>query len=482
MTNFEKLMRWDADYYKSLSDDDCIVCLSEKQIYLIGQMIEQMTWYKTRWTGDVSELDFDRISSDLNYRISERMTCNQLQEILNRVTQIEITLGDIQNPADDFDVNITVINDNYTDAALAEIAIQSETCLTADKDALYGAISQLIRYMHQKNVDFFEELSQLGNISDQIDRLKTSIGSLNSVPLANALDFITFYIEELLQEYEATVDEELLQTTICDLFCIAVNSGCKFNFYDVYDYFNAKVEPSFSNATTTFLDLVQFAIFGSFSGNGYYYFATYFQLAMAGLKQLYLGITDVNAYGYQFLAGKNSPDNDWSIFCVDCPEQYRLWTWDFAQGLGDFTLINGELSGGRIHAPNATLTNDILLSMPLDDTWRIISAKMYGERINGLAHGSQDNASLIWRVTPGSDTGSFGMPTGGFLPNTVFEHCGVYTSSPFHITGYEELSVRLGVSDNGGLGEIYLDKIEIVYRVDHGPVETRITEDSNICD
>lgn len=49
MTNKTKLIQWDTEFYNSLSDDDCLVCLSEKQKYVLGQILEPIKW-STRWT------------------------------------------------------------------------------------------------------------------------------------------------------------------------------------------------------------------------------------------------------------------------------------------------------------------------------------------------------------------------------------------------------------------------------------------------
>lgn len=481
LAQIEKLARWDADYYKSLSDDDCIICLTEKEVYLLGQVIEQIRWHNTRWIGDKSGLDFDLITSTVEYKLEERMTCNQLQQILDRVTQIEIALGDLISPSPDFDPETTVINDQWTDQELADLGYDSGTCVDADKDAIYAGISQLIRYMHFRNVDFFEELSQSGNFTEQINRLKESTGALNIIPLANAFDFATFYINELLEEYSATVDEELLQNTICDLFCIAVNSGCSFNFYDVFDYFAAKVEPTFNNAATTFLDLVQFAISGTFSGDEYYYFATYFQLAMAGLGQQYLGLTAIDSYVDQFLAGLNSPDNDWTIFCITCPTQYRLYEQNFANGLGEWTLVKGTMEGSRIRGVDTGTNYEIELTRSFEPSWRVNQSRITNERVNSGEHGTGDAIACVFRATAGTNVGAIAnIPQGGFQPSGELNNCSGFSISPFYVTGAVEVWLHLFASDIAG-AELYLDKVQFNMQAAFAMPNTRIHEDSNIC-
>lgn len=481
MTNFDKLARWDADYYKSLPDDDCIVCLTEKQVYLISQVLRQIAWAKTRWTGDISGLDFDAISGELNYRIHERMTCESLQQILDAVQTLTIKVDNFIDPADDFDVDITVLNDNWTDEELAEVGYDSGTCTDDDKSALYSGINILVRYMNQKNVDNLESIVQIANLPQRTDLVISSIPVVNQLAFDEAARLVTFFIEELLEEYDATVTEELLQTVVCDLFCIAVNSGCRFNFYDVFNYYASKVEPSLNNAVTVFTDLVQYAISGTITGDMYYYFLTYFQLWLAGAKQKYFDITELNTYIMQFMAGLNSPDSDWEIFCITCPTQYRLWGHDFANGLGDFTIGTGIQDGSRIKGVDVGTSKAIAMTMPHNPAWRVKGAKLYLERIAGIANGSQDVTLINWRATPGTNVGNIAQfPGGGFQPNGILQTCEMYVIAPQYISGCNEVYIELRVNDNAS-SNIYLDKIDILYEVAHAPAMSSITEDADIC-
>jgi len=89
-------LRWNADYYKSLSDDDCIICLTEKQIYLVGQYLEAITWENTRWVGDKSGLDFVGIAGNLEEALAERMTCEKLTLLVQQIESINVQLSSIQ--------------------------------------------------------------------------------------------------------------------------------------------------------------------------------------------------------------------------------------------------------------------------------------------------------------------------------------------------------------------------------------------------
>jgi len=325
LVNKAKLVRWDADWYKELTDADCIVCLTERQVYLIHEMLEALTWVNTRWVGDTADLDFDLIKSNLQFALDERMTCEQLTILVQQIESLTAQVTLIQNQSfsegNTIVVGTTVLDDIFSTAAQAATEFfETAACTDADKDAVYGACNALIRHIHQNNVDFLESLSQAGNVTDQSKRLLSGIPLVGLLPLDEIADYATFIIDELLEEYNATVTEELLQIVICDLFCIAIAADCALDFADLLNYFAAKVDPSLSNATTTFLSLVQFAIAGTFAGNDYFYYLCYFQLWLAYADSEFFGNIGIQTLAMTARSGFNSPDNDWSIFCIDCPE------------------------------------------------------------------------------------------------------------------------------------------------------------------
>ena len=508
MTNFDKLARWDADYYNTLSDDECIVCLTEKQVYLLGQVIEQLTWYKTRWTGDTAGLDFDKISGDLNYRLSERMTCTSITTILNTVNDLQQTVIDLQQTINIihnetttepdiyiFEPETSTVGDVHTPQALQDFGVTADNCDDAGKDAIYGAINQLVRYINQRNIDFLENINQAGNTPEQIERAISAIPIFNESPIDEIFGWVNFIATELEDEYNAIVTEALLQSVVCDLFCIAVASDCHLDFNDVYNYFAGKVSPSISLGVSTVLSLIQFAALGTMSGDAYFHYMCYFQLSLVGMGQFYLGVNSLNDYAYQTRAGLNSPDHDWSIFCLDCPPLYRLWTWDFAQGMGEFTfdiapagsecpgLTLGTFEGDRVKGVNCS--NDMYaigLEMTFNPLWRVRGAKIHTLRENGIANGTYDSTGFKMRPTAESDTGSTNIIAGGFRPNGVEERCDFIDAAPFYISGANQIWLHANVIfDTDPQSAIYITKVEILFEVDFAKLGSVITEDGLLC-
>lgn len=494
MTNFSKLARWDADWYKAQSDDDCIVCLTEKQAYLISQVIEQIKWSRTRWTGDISGLDFDAIASELNHRISERMTCETISNIsviINNLTEkiidIEGTVNTIYNNTNNendidvfiFDPNTSKVTDNNTPQQLQDLGVSTPTCTNAEKDKIYGACVALVNYINQRNVDFLEQINQAGNVPDQIARAISAIPGLGALPVDEVFDWVRFIASELEDEYNATVTQALLQDTICDLFCIAVASGCKLDFNDVYNYFGSKVDPTVGLGLSTFLNLVQFGLTGTFSGNMYFHYMCFFQLAVVGVGQFFLGIDSLQDYAYQTRAGLNSPDNDWTIFCLDCPPVlYRILEWDFTTlGEGDWYLDEatvpqaGEFVDGVGWQGTPSPANPkVVIAREVETSWLVRAVAFNNNWTFNVDGGAR---SFTFRPTKGSAVGqsAVNLTTGTGNYNTCKD--GIAS------TNFEEIAIAAQINDDDG--HVIIERVALIFDADKAPVGAVITEDNTLC-
>lgn len=401
-----------------------------------------------------------------------------IETINNQLTTIE--LQNIINSGYSFtQTTPTGENGVYTDEELAETSVEADVCDTDGKDAIYGAIDRLVRYIHGKNIDFLQQVSQGANIAQQIERAISATPVIGLLPADELAGYIGFIVDELSQEYNATVDEDLLQTVICDLFCIAVNSDCMFSLGDVYSYFADKVSPSLALGLNTFANFVQFGLTGTFSGDDYFYYLCHLQLAIAGTKQRFLDIQSVATYEQQMAAGFNSPDNDWSIFCTSCPPQYRLYTWDFrSQGQGDWYGDRAD----NANPPDDGLfvsgkgwkfadQNRVEIAIRHDPAWTIVAVAA----LTDFPVVDLNGRSFQGRPTAGSLTGNqlFPLSTG----TGEYNQC---RDTGFTIdNGYTEVAFAFQVVNNTSVR--YLQKVAILYEAYAAPAGAIITEDNTLC-
>lgn len=482
-TNFDKLVRWDADFYKSLTDDDCIVCLTEREVYLVGQIIDMLTWSNTRWIGDIVGLDFKAIAGNLENKLSERMTCQNITKLLQKITQLEQKVDyvfneTVVNEGDTvFNAYETVMDDVFTPEEMSsgDMAVEAEACDESGKSQMYGGVSQLVRYIVQANTDFLEEIGQnVGNIAEQTQTILGAFPPTDFLAADDLAKYVNFIVDELKEEYEAIVDEELIQATICDLFCIAIASDCRLTMYDVFHYFASKLSPSFSNVATTYGDLVQFALIGTFSSDMYFYFLCYFQLLSAAMSNVVTG-DSLAAYEQQLAAGFNSPDGDWEIFCIECPTLYRkkIWYFDFSSDgayiTGGFDLTEGEYIGGEgfgLTPAGAEGDGLMTVGLTLEPSWVI---REFAMKFKNKAAGD-GNLTDVWiRTTAGSNVAGSGLSVAWGTSGWTYK-----TDFLLPITGWVEFALRYAdqLAD-----DVYLSHIGIIFDVNNAPDDAIITED-----
>jgi hypothetical protein len=220
----------------------------------------------------------------------------------------------------------------------------------------------LVDFIHQTNEDLLERATQTtANALENSARVFDAIPLLSELPIDDALSFSAWLIDELLEEYRATVDEIFLQELKCDIYCLS-QPNCTLDLQDVYNFFESKVDPSLSLAATTYADIISYLLTGTFIGTQYFFYMTYLQLSIAAMGS-YFG-RKVSPRYYAMVARAGNPDNDWAIFCLDClpdPLPTGIVVYDFAgdyvpdgseseiiTGVADWAVNQGTFDGVRL--------------------------------------------------------------------------------------------------------------------------------------
>lgn len=487
-TNFEKLVRWDADWYKLLSDDDCIICISEREVYLIGQIVEMLKWKNTRWVGDLIGLDFVAISENLEAKLADRMTCTSITTLVEKISQLEVKINELyQNMVIDnggeLPTKDTTIPDRYSDEIMnSDFVYATDGCDTADKDALYSGIREFVNYVHLNNIDSLQNITQAGaNVAQQAERLISGVPVIGLLPFDEASSYAAFLIDELLDEYEATVDEELLQTVICDLFCIAVNSDCTFKYRDAIDYFGSKIPSTPLDYASSIADIASFAATGTFTGDDYFYFMCVFQFIAVAISDHYFDTHGIDDYLLRVASGENSPDNDWTLLCDACPAQYRRWEWDFSargQGLWFLDAADGTADEGEF-TEEGWRTTDVAgggqraeIAMPFDPTWRVRSVAFQTTADPSTPITAR---SFVLRPTAGSTTGQAAQSLSN--GSGEYNHCNI--DHPY-VDGYNEVAIGLQVGVQ--TSQVFITKVAITFEMNYAKDGSMVTTDLNLCD
>ena len=381
---------FDADFYNSLSDEDCIICLTEKQVYLAGQIIQQITWSKTRWLGDLSGMDLGEISANYEYRLAERVTCETLTLLATQVAALSEQVANLQNQINQ--TNILINAESTPDSAIG--ATELARTLAGDngcaEDTIFGGIVELVDYIHNQNTQFFGEIEQnIGNSAAVLSDAISAIPVLGLLPFDEGLDLVAQMAENIGQEYATITDEDFLNTVKCDLFCLVLSEpDCAITIDLLLDWVNGHNAFTIVSTTTRLIDIASFLINGTFISNDAFWAVAGFQVYIVSLGENFLIARGIAAYEMQLAAGYNSPDADWAILCDECPDPNALLpmiglsTCDvgFGPALGTLEFLSGttwtlegvnnaaadrrgflqRTDGGAFHITNQTLISGAL--------------------------------------------------------------------------------------------------------------------------
>lgn len=335
------------------------------------------------------------------------MDCSELQNCIDTSPTFQSMKTFIYNNTTHIDYENETIN-NYFQAGEMDEYIGGDTPDpippdTCNKDAVWAAVASLVNYINDLNLDMLQNLAQATNLTAQAERLISAIPGVGILPADEIIGYVDVISNNLYSEYLATVTVQLLQEVMCDLFCIALdNDPCGLTFGDLIDYYAGKTPAAQGRAVDTFLDLVGFAVTGTFQGDDYYYYLCYLQLFTTWLGEEFFGHTGVKNYSIAAAAGFNSPDADWELYCETCPQPGFELYFDFEAGtqVPPVQAIVGKYQGGNYWRADQTANNLMVwlrLFMYAETVWEQIEVDYY--RLTGSGAPGSEHMSDGFPVT-----------------------------------------------------------------------------------
>lgn len=223
------------------------------------------------------------------------------------------------------------------------------TCDDTDKDHLYSAIKRVIDYIHRTNLDILQRLTRAANVEQRAQLLISALPGVGLLPFDEVIGYAATLTDDVLSEYLATVDDDLLQSVYCDLFCLAVANDCNLNLYDIFDYFGSKLPSSFSDTLAILPQIAEFVALGIMQGTDMFFYMSATQLALNGIGFGNQSQDSAFAvYEQQIEAGLADSNHDWATFCTACPD--IVWHYDFDFVFSDYGWVgkgtNTQYSAG----------------------------------------------------------------------------------------------------------------------------------------
>lgn len=385
----DKRVLWDADFYKSLPDEYCLYCLTKKQIYLIGQaLLPQMQW-NTRWVGDTSDLDIKAIGAEIEGIISMD-ECGNVGNIINLLNDLQLQVIALQQTVENGgippvemtdDINTPTYLNTSEDLSRPVGDLIPSACDTTElRDKLYGACNELAKYIVQQHTDFFEISRQtISSLPEKLAGIVSAIPIIETLPLDEAIGLAAYLAEEAEDLWQATVTEDRIQDFACLLFCAAIANDCVLTPEVIISAMKTEIPTTTHEYLVAGIrDTIAFLILNQPVGDEFFYSNLYWQLQAVLLGERFINATGWRPYEMRYLAGYNSPDNDWSIFCDECPDfgyyiDYRFWTddyepWEIISGTYELEYFEGEVSSD---SGVTTSWCEIHLTLPEPQTFKL---------------------------------------------------------------------------------------------------------------
>lgn len=336
-TNFKKLVGWYLPEYNKLSDEGCLVCLTEKEKYLLGQMTRQLTWL-TRWDNPQDDVlpDLYELQGRLDYKMSENSCIDICELIIECINDPESGVSDaILNLVG----NSTLAQSR--DAAQAENGknLTGSSNPTCDLDILFGQSLQMVEYFDQVNRDVLEIIEVVTNQAELIADIIGNLTGPDELSIDVILDWVAYVQDSILENYDAQVTQTYLEDVACEIFCIARDQNCAITPTLLYDVFRARLSASVT-IESLIEDTLNYLVSGLWSGTEIADFMYFAQFAFRAQVGRFVGKIAWSDVELRLAVYANDPNSDWSLLC-DCPTEWESII-DFTESQHGFSFLIGS--------------------------------------------------------------------------------------------------------------------------------------------
>ena len=279
------------------------------------------------------------------------INCEDIENCLETsptIEEIKDSIGDTNDKQEtgfdpsNYDKDIAEAK-NFTDASQPAFT-PSNGCDDSDKDALWGAITSLLEYLNNRNLDFLQQIALANSVTDGVQKAIEIIPLLELHPAANTIDFIQWLVSFANDIYLAATTTDALNELACEIFCEAVNNGCQFTLNQIRDKFGAdSALASRDSIDTTLISISQ--SYG-ISGIAVFEALSYLQLMLPTYGEFFGGVASLKPYEKAIKAGALSPSRAWSVYCDECEEPSEDWVAVF-----DFTGFYSPLADEIVYRP-----------------------------------------------------------------------------------------------------------------------------------
>lgn len=397
------LLGWDADFYNSLSDDTINVSLSQKEIYILGNLLPMVSW-ANRWSGDISGLDLDAIRGEMEFTILDEVTggtmsCEDIADCIDTDETVEAAIIN-QLSANNYTQNIQ--NTDATTLQPLPAAKLAESLIPADFDCSspernMSIARALVREIDESVMDLFEIIELITN--------PVELGAImtDSIPVVSvggdAAEVGNWLQENIQEHYQAAYIQSVEDEISCAIFCF-LQTSCDISLDDIisiYEGLDAPTPPSDLNDIQAVIEWI-LALSLALSTLGVvavFHLIALYLMRFGGKVSTILGFNSIKT---AIASASSNLDFSFVDLCDDCPitetpQTYFMLYQDFRNGLGNWVINQGIKTANGIET--LTYSSQARASVQINDLgneYQFIAAGQRSQRRGSNGNGSDDLA------------------------------------------------------------------------------------------
>lgn len=446
---------WDADFYKSLPDTTRNVSLSEKEIYVLGNLLPMVSW-STRWSGDYSDLDLDAIRGNMEFTLLDEievieMSCIDVADCIGSeaavqqaITETVTNNGFAPNPETDIANSApipTVTNEAKTANLIGDIA---ENCQD-NPQILMGIARAIVKELNESTEDFFEVIEYATNAAEATAMASDLIPYAGKV-VSSAIEYFDWVLETMMETYQGSYTQTVEDELACAIFC-HMYDNCSLSIEDLVNIYENEGSITIPPPDTDLDAILTFATETSLSLGKTCVAIFHYQIlkmlsfgAFAGLSVVYLKSiiqTNVSAADYTY--------EDLCDCVTETPTTYWKMVFDFRISQYGTTVIAGANNGvwvGNGYQYNVGTSGTTLMQTftgliaDLGATFKMVASANYSVRRGSGGNGTDDITQT--RIYPNANySGTYATlaSQGGIAENSNAVLRGFISTPPAGVSG-----------------------------------------------
>jgi len=392
--------------------------------------------------------------------------------IMLQILMANANSGTGDTPAIDSETS-TIYNTPFASGTVGTVSQPIKELENCNLNALWAGIRDgIVARLDDNARSMLEFLVTKADLAERATALIGAIPIFGSMAQA-VLDQMVEAAPDMLNLFDSYSSIENMDTIACEIFG-QVCAECRYpTMEEVYTYYALFGITGMNDLDNIVISAATDLLFGSTETIAltFYHTMISYQLFILLLGAKFHGATGSSAIVRMASLGEDSANDNWTILCDTCNEDYQLWTWDFTtQGIGEFYPDTAQNTSKAIFVPgvgwravNHSTGRRMDVYFTFDPAWEI---RAVAYNVVGAA---DTGHNWIRRPTWGSTTGQQASSAGASSAEWSYYYEG-YAS----LTGYNEVGFFAQFAAGA---DAVLTKVSILFNTGHSPGPTIPTTD-----